>query len=472
MENINNMEIAKGRFIDYIDEKIEAGMASTIYLINYLAASEVFNKKQCEKLGETQSFVSSKDISEKIHDVLEDCEGKLSFSIEDIIDSIYEVISSSELFSTISKNDVKETIIGNVSESFVLSIVKKFVEETKEQFLDDNIFFLEYEMLSSELEKSKLSRIDKQRVLIDILNKNLSNACFSEERLDDYLILGSFINECGFSAEAAFEVLTDDKYQYLLSRDDSELSSLEKRQKTLLKKGSNYNNKKNRDEIDKVYNDHIIIKKHYLDKINSSLSEEKISEEDINLTCDSLKNIGVVDELVESIRYTLAKKLNSTSQTTEYKWKESKKKTKELISDKEYKKTRKEIGDFFNLYTGTVERDLTEDEIIYCTSLMLKIGIDSKTIETFIDRSKPEYKNPIARYINNYDKLKYYEEKLEFKDNLETLDEMFKETFVAAPSDYQDWKQMLNQELTAIESKIPNNCEYELHKAKQYSKKK
>lgn len=103
---------------------------------------------------------------------------------------------------------------------------------------------------------------------------------------------------------------------------------------------------------------------------------------------------------------------------------------------------------------------------------MLKIGIDSKTIETFIDRSKPEYKNPIARYINNYDKLKYYEEKLEFKDNLETLDEMFKETFVAAPSDYQDWKQMLNQELTAIESKIPNTCEYELHKAKQYSKKK
>ena len=59
-----------------------------------------------------------------------------------------------------------------------------------------------------------------------------------------------------------------------------------------------------------------------------------------------------------------------------------------------------------------------------------------------------------------------------FKDELGTLDEMFKETFVVTPSDYQEWKKMLNQELTTIESKIPNNYEYELHKAKQYIKKK
>lgn len=109
---------------------------------------------------------------------------------------------------------------------------------------------------------------------------------------------------------------------------------------------------------------------------------------------------------------------------------------------------------------------------MHCTSLMLKIGIDNKTIKTFIDRSKPEYQNPITRYINNYDKLKYYGEKLGFKDELGTLDEMFKETFVVTPSDYQEWKKMLNQELTTIESKIPNNCEYELRKAKQYIKKK
>lgn len=469
MDTINNIETAKKRFIDYLDEAIENEMRNTIYLISDVAISEIFNPEQIKNLRKKNNIISSKEISEKIYDVLKNCEGDFSFSAENVVDKIYEVMSSSELFRSIKKNTLEIAITDKVTEYFTLSIIKEIVNSSKEQFIDDNILFLEYGILSSELEKSKLSRIDKQRILIDILNKNLSNACFNEDEYGNYLFLGDFINKYEFSAEEAFEILSNDKYKYLLSCDDDNLSSLEKRQKALLQEGIAYNA---REEIDETYNDHIIIKKHYLDKIDQFGDISGLEKEDVDLVCNSLKNIGVVDELVESIRYTLEKKVKQTTQTTEYKWKETKKKQQELISDKEYKKARKEIGAFFNLYTGLVERDLTEDEIIHCTSLMLKIGIDSKTVETFIDRSKPEYQNPIARYINNYDKLKYYGEKLGFKYELGTLDEIFKETFVVTPSDYQEWKKMLNQELTAIESKIPNNCEYELHKAKQYIKKK
>lgn len=250
-------------------------------------------------------------------------------------------MSSSELFRSIKKNTLEIAITDKVTEYFTLSIIKEIVNSSKEQFIDDNILFLEYGILSSELEKSKLSRIDKQRVLIDILNKNLSNACFNEDKYGNYLFLGDFINKYEFSAEEAFEILSNDKYKYLLSCDDDSLSSLEKRQKALLQEGIAYNA---REEIDETYNDHIVIQKHYLDKIDQFGDISGLEKEDVDLVCNSLKNIGVVDELVESIRYTLEKKVKPTTQTIEYKWKETKKKQQELISDKEYKKVRKEIG--------------------------------------------------------------------------------------------------------------------------------
>jgi len=165
-------------------------------------------------------------------------------------------MSSSELFRSIKKNTLEIAITDKVTEYFTLSIIKEIVNSSKEQFIDDNILFLEYGILSSELEKSKLSRIDKQRVLIDILNKNLSNACFNEDKYGNYLFLGDFINKYEFSAEEAFEILSNDKYKYLLSCDDDSLSSLEKRQKALLQEGIAYNA---REEIDETYNDHIVI---------------------------------------------------------------------------------------------------------------------------------------------------------------------------------------------------------------------
>lgn len=207
MDTINNIEIAKERFIGYLDEAIENEMRNTIYLIGDVAISEILNPEQIKNLRKTNNIISSKEISEKIYGVLKNCEGDFSFSTDNVVDKIYEVMSSSELFRGIKKNTLEIAITDKVTEYLILSIIKEIVSSSKEQFIDDNILFLEYDILSSELEKSKLSRIDKQRVLIDILNKNLSNACFNEGEYDNYLFLGDFINKYEFSTEEAFEIL-------------------------------------------------------------------------------------------------------------------------------------------------------------------------------------------------------------------------------------------------------------------------
>ena len=50
MDTINNIETAKKRFIDYLDEAVENEMRNTIYLISDVAISEIFNPEQIKNL--------------------------------------------------------------------------------------------------------------------------------------------------------------------------------------------------------------------------------------------------------------------------------------------------------------------------------------------------------------------------------------------------------------------------------------
>lgn len=50
MDTINNIETAKKRFIDYLDETVENEMRNTIYLISDVAISEIFNPEQIKNL--------------------------------------------------------------------------------------------------------------------------------------------------------------------------------------------------------------------------------------------------------------------------------------------------------------------------------------------------------------------------------------------------------------------------------------
>ena len=330
--------------------------------------------------------------------------------------------------------------------------------------------FVGFSILSKYLQEADLNIKEQLTVLTTILEKNIA-AKILDKKIDNATIIDPTLVNYDFkylTKNQFIKIACDKRFNLVLnSISDDKLSEKQRNQKRELEEAiSSCTVKAN---LEDIVESHKVIKEHFLDK------KDNYTHADLEETILSLKKLEVDEELCDRFKYVLERKLNKQKQ--EYKKAEyvQEQKKNNYLTDKEYKNIRKELRNYFDFYHMKKIRPLTEDEILYCTNLLLKLDENKDVIRQFfmiMNRDKEEQKiiNPITKYLTNCEKLKYYEDKLDIKEELKTLEYCFKEIFIT--NDYADWKKMIEEELNEVLLKTSNNYDYEIEKATTYDSEK
>ena len=94
---------------------------------------------------------------------------------------------------------------------------------------------------------------------------------------------------------------------------------------------------------------------------------------------------------------------------------------------------------------------LNMEQTLGVVELMLRAKIERSSIETFLrnlgDKNALLKVNPIVKYLDLYDKLKYYEVRLVLIEELKNLEDYFQMLSIVDDSEYSFWKSCLEEEL-------------------------
>lgn len=327
-------------------------------------------------------------------------------------------------------------------------------------------------ILAEYIEKTPCLRLrEKVELFMKEIEKNVEHGA---EKINQSVLLDlRNVEEEGLTLKEVNKMMENISISDLIKKDEKELTPNEQKLKRIVKESSDTYNKEELDDISVGYT---LIKENYIlkgKKTENGKFERTLTKKDIEKTVEGLLKIGVTTNFTNSIKYLLEKELikkqNSKSNITLHK--ENQKETKHFITDKEYKQIKKEILNYFNPYTGEVQKDLTEEEVFYCAQLMSKIDIDKDIIRTLFRKNDTQLENPIAQMVKTRDKINYYQDKLMIEEHIKTIDESFQEIFITTPNDYIFWKDIIKQELQEVEHKLPQSYEYEMQKVKKLNNK-
>lgn len=324
-------------------------------------------------------------------------------------------------------------------------------------------------ILSEYIERTPSLRLkEKLNLLMDEVKRNIENGILSSSLEHAIILDPSTVEKKGLTLEEMKSFMENSSISELLEKSDSELSQQELIVKEIIKEGTNSINAQ---ELEKIISGHKLVQKHYLSrevKTGNDKAEKVLTQQDIEKTIEGLTKIGITKSFCNSIKYLLEQNLKKQqkSKTTIILTKKKEENHKHFITDKEYKQIKKEILNYFNPYTGEVKGNPTEEEVLYCAQLMLKIDTEKDIVRTFFRKTEQELENPIAEMIKSEEKINYYKDKVVIDEELQTMNESFKEIFIATPDDYIFWKDTINQSLREIKRKLPGMYEYELNKAK------
>lgn len=209
------------------------------------------------------------------------------------------------------------------------------------------------------------------------------------------------------------------------------------------------------------------VMKHYFKKDNS------YQYEDVEILMKAFSSLNINSEIRKKIRRALVKPLKDANKKSdikdisfnngEYK--------KNLITDQDYKKLRKELNSYFDFYNVKPLKELNGEEIERCIEILIKLDEENRihqflyTINQGKEFTKPN--NPISYYVSIYNKLKYYEEKLNISNNLNNINEYLQKLFICDDSEYEFYKELIEEELNKIVKLIPNTYEYEIETVKR-----
>lgn len=327
-------------------------------------------------------------------------------------------------------------------------------------------------ILAEYIEKTTCLRLrEKVELLMEEIEKNLEHGV---ENINHSILIDlRNVEEEGLTLKEVNEMMKDISIIDLIKKDEKELRLDEQKLKRIIKDSLDTYNQEELDDISAGYT---LIKENYIlkeKKVENGKLKRILTKKDIEKTVEGLLKIGVTSNFTSSIKYILEKELikkqSSKSNITLHK--ENQKETKHFITDKEYKQIKKEILNYFNPYTGEVQKDLTEEEVFYCAQLMSKIDIDKDIIRTLFIKNDTQLENPIAEMVKIKDKIDYYQDKLMIEEHIKTIDESFQEIFITTPNDYVFWKDIIKQELKEVEHKLPQSYEYEMQKIKKLNNK-
>lgn len=412
------------------------------------------------------------------------CRNYFNNELDSLVDSVisndYDLSSISNMFAVyykkfcdifkcyLSKDIITEGIINIDKEIINLNLINIIISVSYEEWINQNQFFADFQKMTRTFERVKLTNYEQFSIVMETIYRNLHTdllKCESQNSVNFFSHASGQIN--GFTSEEMIEIVSDDKYNYLLDKHDSELSALELRQKNVLVSSKEIAEEKKDFDLEKLKVIYKNIKEHYFDKLDENGKPENLNNNDVNTIIDMLKKLNVTDRFSSIAKRILTKYI--VKDEPKYNFVNSTKFSKKLINDKEYKAIRNEIKEYFDMHSGKVVRPLSEEEVLCCANLMLKIGED-KLVRTLFDRTKQHEKNPISRYVREYDKLKYYENRLDIGQEIKDMEFAFQNMILSSDEDYNILKSMLDEDLRKVESLLPSGYEYEMNKAKEYKK--
>ena len=344
--------------------------------------------------------------------------------------------------------------------------LKRIISVPEEDWELHGEIFIQFDYLTEMLEESPLNARRKFFIIQRLLKKNLAtnivhqNArCFDIQKIDSY-------NFTYMTREQFLEFVRTDEYGRLKDKDESELTEHEKKMLEEFNKFSDENPL----DIAPIVEAHKLIKEHYFDKLDS------FDEEDVRIFLDCLSSFGLNDKLKEMFRNLLLREIakrgkkvvNTTPEYVVPKVIEEKK----TISKKEYNLIERELRKYFDFRTMEVVAPLDLDTQIYCVGLLIKLGISDKRILDILkimNKNGYCYDNPIRMFVALYEKLEYYKDIDGIKEAIETMLSAMGEIMITTDNEYEEWKELIGEELVATLKLLPKTYEYEIEKARKLS---
>lgn len=332
---------------------------------------------------------------------------------------------------------------------------------------NDYYFFGDFAFLSEFLVGTPFNTRERLQIVFGFIKKDISSnfickniSSFNFEELPKY----SFQT---ISKQELKKLNETNKLQTFLNTNSKKLSRKQRKQQRELRKFID----ENKTNLSVYVTPMLTIKECYFDKTDG------YDEDEVVKIIEALKDLGISDPMCQSFKAVLMKDLQKRKAKVTIPITHSvlpkATPSKTYLTNQEYKNILKETKTYFDLYRMQQTRPLTEEEMYYCASLYIKLGISKDEVCSFFravarDKKMDPYSS-IAEFANLYDKLTYYAQKCNIQENIQTILEYLKETFITTDESYKFWKESVRDELYKILSVLPDDFAYEYEHAQELS---
>ncbi len=337
----------------------------------------------------------------------------------------------------------------------------------KEEWKNNTELFNDFDVLSLFLEKSDLNNRECSEVIFHLIQRNLATEVFDGEScIVDVRAIYAHHFETMSNREAA-SLISTAWVRKMSNQDREELDSLtRKKLDEIIQFAHDYSV-----DISDVLEWNKCIEIFYFNKKNH------FNLDDVDEVIDALGKLKVTESILKKVRIFLekesfkGKKQEIKNPITFAKMHSSSK----LLSDKEYKKLRHEIGRYYDLYHNQPLQEFDFEKMIYCLSLLLKLGASKKEIENYLYRISsliPEIKHPFSYFNFYYDKILSYQDDFEIGKLTSEVLEYLSDIYLVDDEEYAFVKEEVSHLVEKIRFRLAGRYDYEISCAKKLIKEK
>lgn len=325
--------------------------------------------------------------------------------------------------------------------------------------------FIDFKILSELMIAGGLKGKEVFTVVFHLLEKNLgAHVLDASVRFFDIKKIAKY-NFSGYkhlNQKVIVEMVRSEEYGRLVSAPEGTLTQEEKEKLEEFERFT----KENPEDATGVVEKHILLHEHYYNKLDS------FDYEDIDVICAILRDFGLNEEFVVTIKNLLSQKVEKRNKKKMFTVVEKApvKVEDNRISSKEYNLLNRELKKYFDLTNMVVVQPLNMELQIYVVTLMLKMQVSELTIKKALKIMNKELlfeDNSVSMFVCIYNKLRYYECIPSVKEAVDNIMSYLQEMFIVNDEDYTFYKEMIEEELSRISGEIPNTYEYEIEEAKK-----
>lgn len=292
--------------------------------------------------------------------------------------------------------------------------------------------FIEFDLLSELMLETKLNMKEQADVIEYFISKNLASGVTKvESNYFDIRKLSNFEFE-NITYEQAKLYLKTDGYRKL-----SEKENKTEQEKMILNELENFidQNIEKHDDITRI---HKIIEEEYLNH------KENLTEANITSYIEQLKKLNLSEEVANSLKLFLMKKIKKEKPIMRLKPMETLKE-EPTLSKKQYYELESRLKEVLDLDTMEFKKQVSNTELKELFDIMIQLKYDKEIIYKVARKYEKmnQQKNAIVLYLEMVDQLRDYVD----EETIHNLEEIFNETFICSREDYIEWKNILKENL-------------------------